>query len=926
MAAYNLDVKSIKLTIRAVVTDPSLIGPKGPKGDDAPQPFKGWFEAGATETSNLPANPTVGDYAYVQTVDGEENPVTKVYDCVTTGTWHDSGRTVDTSNVQVFKTLQKVNEVSIVNDCTTGGENDVLSAEQGKVLKQEITQLDQEVNGIIFGPLGTYDKKNWHLNSRHVWKSSDNDEVFIIPVTSGDIVTATYRGTSQNSRGIRILVADYPSLNSTAVNLLDSDQSPSDSTSETLSISSNGYLCVWKYYMDATNNRFPTQLSINGVDQFAGVQSDVTKLKSDVEDLQTEVGGLQDDIDDLYDKIGEVHTEEIVTETQIATTTTTFVVNQTGTVDLYPAETPIQIPVGNKCRIWIQDNNNIIKKTKSGKAFSIKINGGDQISCYDLSWDTILNYQFTTEVAITSLRVYLTQGQRVITNYGDIILKIYNGEVETVITPVMDYVDENDIRLSNEIKLSKILSHNDMFGLESNWWIEEMYLEDKYSTDEQTALTTLRNKFTARAGAGKYQIVAISDTHGSGAYTWKSIYEVNRHQASCYRSIAVFNKILPECNAGIHCGDLSCDYGTSRIRDLQYMIDIVRRFKAGYNQTSPFDPGNPNNLPKPLFITKGNHDENNDGYIEVDDVVNLDWNNTYYTRKFNTFTQVTSEAAWDGSPLYIAKQELVSDTEFRNTVQHWMSPATAVWGNGAYYYYDDETFKIRIIVANSFPVNNEHVVSEDEEYRWFAEEALNLGTKNNPQEWQVIVIRHTESTSLSDLSDCINAFQNGTTWTYGTGESAIEVNFGTQNGGGCTFIAHIHGHEHTNCVSNAEGYFDIGENISSINLDKIGQADKYGISVFTIDTANKMIYEDNISGDTWMYDYSNNKIVMNIGDTIKAAKSGLASPTGSSSNTSVVTVDNTDEGVIVTAVGVGEASVTVTKNSASFTYYFKVVN
>lgn len=118
-----------------------------PRGDSAVNPFKGWFEAGTTETSNLPANPSVGDYAYVQTVDGEDDPITKVYDCVAAGVWHDSGRTIDTSNVQTFETLQQVNEVSIIDNLTTGGSNDALSAEQGKVLKQELTQLDQDLNG-----------------------------------------------------------------------------------------------------------------------------------------------------------------------------------------------------------------------------------------------------------------------------------------------------------------------------------------------------------------------------------------------------------------------------------------------------------------------------------------------------------------------------------------------------------------------------------------------------------------------------------------------------------------------------------------------------------------------------------------------------------------------------------------------------------
>lgn len=45
-----------------------------------------------------------------------------------------------------FATSQKVNTVRIVNDTSTGGVNDVLAAEQGKVLEEEISQLDQKVS------------------------------------------------------------------------------------------------------------------------------------------------------------------------------------------------------------------------------------------------------------------------------------------------------------------------------------------------------------------------------------------------------------------------------------------------------------------------------------------------------------------------------------------------------------------------------------------------------------------------------------------------------------------------------------------------------------------------------------------------------------------------------------------------------------
>jgi len=116
--------------------------PRGADGADAVNPFKGWYASANT----LPANPVVGDYAYVKGANASD-PIA-IYECTTAGIWSDSGRTADTSNVQTFASNQEVNEVHIINDLTTGGVDDVLSAEQGKILKQEVSQLEHEVTDL----------------------------------------------------------------------------------------------------------------------------------------------------------------------------------------------------------------------------------------------------------------------------------------------------------------------------------------------------------------------------------------------------------------------------------------------------------------------------------------------------------------------------------------------------------------------------------------------------------------------------------------------------------------------------------------------------------------------------------------------------------------------------------------------------------
>lgn len=108
--------------------------------------FKGWWPDLATLKAAVTAEP--GDYAYIEDASPATTTSIYVYDAnaESDNYWADSGRTVDTSNVQTFETLQQVNEVSIIDDLETGGVNDVLSAEQGKVLNEKVSQLDQKLN------------------------------------------------------------------------------------------------------------------------------------------------------------------------------------------------------------------------------------------------------------------------------------------------------------------------------------------------------------------------------------------------------------------------------------------------------------------------------------------------------------------------------------------------------------------------------------------------------------------------------------------------------------------------------------------------------------------------------------------------------------------------------------------------------------
>lgn len=105
--------------------------------------FKGWYAA----ASALPANPIVGDYAYVK--GAESTDPAAIYECTTAGTWSNSGRTADTSNVQTFASGEEVNEVHIVNDLSSDNTTDLLG---NSILKQQLVYYTPDyLKGVTFG-------------------------------------------------------------------------------------------------------------------------------------------------------------------------------------------------------------------------------------------------------------------------------------------------------------------------------------------------------------------------------------------------------------------------------------------------------------------------------------------------------------------------------------------------------------------------------------------------------------------------------------------------------------------------------------------------------------------------------------------------------------------------------------------------------
>ena len=428
------------------------------------------------------------------------------------------------------------------------------------------------------------------------------------------------------------------------------------------------------------------------------------------------------------------------------------------------------------------------------------------------------------------------------------------------------------------------------------------YVENKYWPDEETKFNDFVERFVGRQENGIYQIALVTDTHEGGFYAEDNLFAL--------RTIALFNKVSENVDILMHGGDISCDYGTSINRYFAYLQNVMKLFKLQSG--------------KNFLITKGNHDTKENRFREVN-LASINWEKGKYyknTDYSSNFTRVYKDT-YKGGEVYIEDNSMLSDSLFR-FIQAVNSPDDAAWGDGAYYYYDVAEVQIRFVVANSFPVNDNGITYDVDEWKWFAQTALDLSEKATPTDWLVIVLRHTESTSLVQFGNIATAFMQGSSVTV-EGET---VNYGTLNGGGCKLV-HLHGHEHSTAgYSNMGGYLDLGFRNASVEKSLLGNPSFYPLYVISVDTNNKKLIIDSLyyNVQTVVYNYDNNIVELNIDQKLLMARSGLSSQSAAawtSSDTNVATVDSNGR---VTGVAAGVAIITGTLNERTVTYTVKVVN
>lgn len=429
------------------------------------------------------------------------------------------------------------------------------------------------------------------------------------------------------------------------------------------------------------------------------------------------------------------------------------------------------------------------------------------------------------------------------------------------------------------------------------------YIDSVYWPNEETNFNTFLNTIKNRSG---YKIAFITDTHEGGLAAASGEFAL--------RTIALYNKLAeaenngnPVINICMHGGDISNDYGTSVDRYFAYMQEVMKLFHVP--------------LSKNLLITKGNHDANDSGYREISPL-EVDWNNGEYFACYDneTFVSVTKDT-YRGGELYVADESATPDSLFR-FIQATNAPVDAVWGDGAYYYYDNADIKIRFVVSNQYPYNDDGAAGTSNAWKWLAQTALDLSAKTTPSDWLVVMLRHTEATSSPTLSSVLDAFVNGNSVTV----EGITVNYGSLNGGGVKFV-NLHGHEHGSAgYSNANGYLDLGFKNAGVEKRRLGNTAYYALYAITINTDGKKVIVDSLlAGGPYTYDYANSIVELGIGQSILMARSGLPKQnqcSWSSSDSNIASVS----GGMVTGVSAGTATITGTGNSKTVSYTVKVVS
>lgn len=200
-SAYQVYVASVPQGETPMTEAQWLASLKGEKGDNAINPFKGWVN----DVSDLPANPHVGDYAYIK-----DNDTTYVYRCTTEGEWPSTSAEEKEPSDATFASAQLLNNVKIdnthlvnpvgndeTNAPTLAKAEDVM---QLKAKLEGVTASEAKVNAVVGTNVTTGKYINGTTTGLPTSPSSDSPNYAYIEVA-----------IPQGTKSIRFLAGTKPS-------------------------------------------------------------------------------------------------------------------------------------------------------------------------------------------------------------------------------------------------------------------------------------------------------------------------------------------------------------------------------------------------------------------------------------------------------------------------------------------------------------------------------------------------------------------------------------------------------------------------------------------------------------------------------------------------------------------------------------------
>jgi len=245
----------------------------------------------------------------------------------------------------------------------------------------------------------------------------------------------------------------------------------------------------------------------------------------------------------------------------------------------------------------------------------------------------------------------------------------------------------------------------------------------------------------------------------------------------------------------------------------------------------------------------------------------------------------------------------------------------------AYFYIDDEEYKVRIICLNTYKYDNGGRGIQTVQLKWICEEALDLSDKQDESEWKVFVFGHSHLIGDADISgdeptvpadyafmsQCFGAINKRQNVPNTYGINAIFEN--TQY----TFLAYFCGHVHGDNVVNNDGYMHIvvtcDHPTHSVDgyVRVFGTKDEYAFELMSFDFTNGLIdcYRIGVGYDRFIH-YAT---ITNPSTLTLSMLTGTI--TWSSSDTTVATVSNGT----VTKVSAGNAVIKAKAENGQEEYF-----